>query len=147
MTDLGSYATLQAEILAALAGMTQIKTFAKDSKIEDLVTREGIRRPALGVACSSKTAVNRVSAGNNRQTIASLKWEVAILVDTSRGQAEQRTTLEGILEDLRDRLHFLPCGLAPFAKYIWQGEETLQLGEETLLGAVATYQLDLILCK
>lgn len=147
MTDVGTYATLQAEILAALTTMTAIKTFAKEARIENLVVKESLRRPAVGVACSSKTATGRVSAGNNRQTLASLKWEIAVLVDSARGNEEQKASLEALLEGIRDRVHFLSCALAPHSKYIWQGEEIVQLAEEELLGAVAIYQLDLVLCK
>lgn len=154
MSDIGVYATLQAEILTALAPMAitavpagVIRTFAKDSRIEELIVKEGIRAPAIGVACTNKTAAGRISAGPNRQMLASLEWEVAVLVDSARSRAEQRASLEAILEEVRDKLHFLPCSLPPTAKYIWNGEKTVLLGDEELLGAIATYQLDLVLCK
>lgn len=153
MTDVGTYAALEAEITTALAGISGVVEVIPTCDIEDLVYRVspdggGGRTPVIGVVevASKRTTVPGSAGGGfytiaNRIVTAESVWEIAVCVRNERGKSDARSTSRTILETIRDRLHYLSTAQDYKSKWQWQGEEKVKTAEDDLYAWVATYSL------
>src|SRR5512135_891423 len=116
MTDVGTLAAMETEIMTALAGLPGVVELKATCSAEDLLARDAIRMPAVGVVDAGIEWKEGQSVGQKVQ-IATFRWEVTVLVDSKRGRIDARTTLREILETIRDRLHWLQTATTLKTRY------------------------------
>jgi hypothetical protein len=144
MTDVGRYAAMEAEVIAAIGSISGVVSVEPSTSVEDLVETEGIRTPVIGVI-EGESSRQGAYALSNRRINACSEWEVAVVVRNERGRAAARARLREILEKVRDNLHYASSAQPPTAKYIWKGDKRVQVEGDDLYAAVATFELTVLL--
>lgn len=148
MSDSGTLAAVQAEIVAALSspaivtGMPVLPAMS----LEDLINKQSLRTPAIGIIYLGTTNVTVYSVGS-RNVRATTKWRIAISHINLRGTQDARTEVYSILEKVRDQLHFTKSALSPKACYLFQEEQCPDTQPEGKIVAYQDFHLDLILGK
>jgi hypothetical protein len=144
MTDVGRYAAMEAEVIAAIGSISGVVSVEPSTSVEDLVETEGIRTPVIGVI-EGESSRQGAYALSNRRINACSEWEVAVVVRNERGRAAARARLREILEKVRDNLHYASSAQPPTAKYIWKGDKRVQVEGDDLYAAIATFELTVLL--
>lgn len=144
MTDVGKYAAMEAEVIAAIGTISGVKSVEASMSVEDLIEVDGIRLPAIGVI-EGDASRQSAYALSNRRISAGVEWEVAVVVRNERGRTAARDTLRTILETVRNNLHYASSALSPLARYIWKGDKRIQVEGDDLYAAVATFELQVLL--
>lgn len=148
MSDSGTLAAVQAEIVAALsspaiqAGMPILPAMSLD----DLINKQALRTPSIGIIYLGTTNVTVYSVGS-RQVRATTKWRIAIANTNLRGTQDARSDVYSILEKVRDQLHYYRSSQSPKALFLFQEEQCPDTQPEGKLVAYADFYLDLILGK
>ena len=146
MSDSGTLATIQAEIITALTspeiqtGMPVIPAMSA----EDLINKQTLRAPAIGVAYLGTDKTIQYAVGTRRLR-ATTKWRLFIYVTNLRGSQAARDDVYSILESARDRLHFYRSSISPKAMYLFENENVPDSFAEGRLVATADFFLDVIL--
>jgi len=143
MTDVGLYAAMEAEIVTALTGMTGVVELKPTASAEDLVAKDGIRLPAVGIIDAGAEWKEPLGVGQKLQR-ATFRWEITVIVGSQRGRIDARTTLRTILETVRDRLHYSQSAVALKSRYYWRSDRPLDIGRTDILGTVIAFELDVL---
>lgn len=144
MSDVGKYAACEAEIANALVGLPGAMKIAPSLNATELVYRDGIQKPAIGIIHVG-TDLRQVYSISSRQFLGTTKWALAFALDNLRGAVSGRPALYELLENARDRLHGLQSSQSPFGKYFFESEAYPEQQPDGLIVAVATFKLDLVL--
>src|ERR1035437_945798 len=148
MSDSGTLAAVQAEIIAALsspaiqAGMPNLPALS----LEDLINKQALRTPAMGIIYLGTTNA-MVYAIGSRMLRATTKWRVAISNSNMRGTQDARQDTYALLEKVRDQLHFSRSAQSPKALLLFQEEQCPDNQPEGKIVAYQDFYLDLILGK
>jgi hypothetical protein len=132
---------MEAEIIAALTGITGVASLKASASAEDLLAKEGIQKPAIGVTDAGAEWKESLGVGQKQQRGA-FRWEITILVESGRGRIDARSTLRTLRETVRDRLHYLKSTIPLKARYMWRGDQPLDIGRPDVLGSVTSFELD-----
>lgn len=147
MSDIGKYAALEAEVTAYIKGtsaITGVLSVNPTLSLDDLVARDGIRKPALGIIVLP-TQYQKPRAVGYREMWVTAKVVVAVAITNMRGAVSARPQLYTIFESLHDRLHYQPSALSPTGRYVFQSEVAETHAEKDLLLGQAVYQIDLLM--
>jgi len=144
VSDAGRYAAMEAEIVAALTGLAGVATIGKTLSLEDLVQRDGIRKPAVGIIEGAAEATGEKIGIGSRRIPARVTWEIAVVVQNQRGAVQGRPTLRSILEEVRDRLHCLDSTGTRGSQYRWRSDAPTQVPADDLVAAIATFDVNVI---
>lgn len=143
MSDVGLYDALEAELYAALTtpAISGAATVAKTLSIQDLVERDAVRKPAIGIVDSGARFREPYGVGQRIVGVVS-RWEIGVVVQNQRGAISGRPTLRGFLETVRDRVHNLKTATSSRAAWRWQSDEYIDQPREDLVAAVATFEIN-----
>lgn len=144
MTDVGRYAAMEAEVIAAIGTIDGVVSVEPSASVEDLVEVDGIRTPVIGVVEGDSSRQGAYAMGNRRINACS-EWEVAVVVRNERGRVAARNALRAIVEKVRDNLHYASSAQPPTARYIWKGDKRVQVEGDDLYAVVATFELTVLL--
>ena len=144
MTDVGRYAAMEAEVIAAIGTIDGVVSVEPSASVEDLVEVDGVRTPVIGVV-EGDSSRQGAYAMSNRRINACSEWEVAVVVRNERGRVAARNALRAIVEKVRDNLHYASSAQPPTARYIWKGDKRVQVEGDDLYAVVATFELTVLL--
>ncbi len=144
MSDVGRYAAQEAELETALTGLPGAATICRTLSLEDLVARDGIRKPAVGIIEGSAEATGESIGIGSRRIPARVSWEIAVVVQNQRGAVQGRPVLRTLLEAVRDRVHGLDSTVTRGARYRWRSDVPTQVPADDLIAAIATFDVNVI---
>lgn len=145
MSDLGIYAAMYAELLAALqtptitVGGVAVDVVARCDLIT-LHTRETLRDVGIGITIDGAKFREAYGVANKMRG-ADAPVLVSIAVRSARGLTEQRQTLETLLETVRDRINFLATATSSKGKYAWASDSFVEIEGSDKAGAIAEFRL------
>lgn len=148
MSDIGTIKALEAEIVAALTAnpIEGVLTVKPTLSFNDLMIRDGIRKPAIGVIYLGSDYMEPYALGQRRFRAVS-RWQVAVCVNSLRDSSDARAAVYDILDAVRDKVHFLFTSQSYKGAFKFEREEIpLDQPEGSVLG-VATFSLELFLGK
>lgn len=143
MSDIGTYAALEAELVAALSlptGIDGVVTLGPSLGAADLAAT-AVRKPAVGIVEGAAEDTGDLATIGGKKRLARFDFEIAVVVSSARGAVAARATLRTILETVRDRVHFLSCSQPGPGRWRWKSETPVEVTGDDLLAAVASYQV------
>lgn len=142
MSDVGFYASLEAEIYTALTtpALTDVARVAMSMGLQDMLAKDGIQLPCVGIIDAGAKETGYLVAAD-RRIETDIEWEIGILVQNMRGKVSGRPLMRQLLERIRDRLHHLKSTAAGGWRYQWAGEDPADLLDESLLGYTQRFKI------
>jgi len=146
VSDAGTYAALEKEITDALTGTCGIPGVVSVEPALSVVdlADHAVRKPVVGVVDAGADESGEVAIGSRRR-LARFTFEVAVVVSSARGKKDARGTLRGILEAVRDRVHYLPSSQPGSGRWRWKSENPVEVTGDDLLAAVASYSIETVI--
>lgn len=141
MADTGILAGIEAEIAAALAGIPDVTVYPTMS-LADLVKKQGIRKPALGIIYTG-SSYQEAYAISSRRFRATTKWRIAVAFLNLRGAPAGRVDSYALLEAVRDRIHF-KFSTAPLKAAFRFEREELPEATDGICVAFVDFELDVL---
>jgi hypothetical protein len=151
MSDVGVYAAVQAEIVALLT-TPAITVSSVTANIRSALSvahlvegPEAVQKPMVGVILLDSRALGEDEQTLSRQIRVETFWQIAAVDASNRGASDRRTWCYSVLETVRDRLHQYTSTIAPgYDVYRWVSE-SFTAETPSVMAAVATYRLPLML--
>ena len=143
MSDVGLYDAIEAEILSKIGTPSGVVTVAKTLSVDDLINRNGIAKPAVGIICTGMRRDAPLATGQSR-FYATTTWQIAVAIDNLAGAVNSRTTIYNIFELVRSTLHYQTSAHAP-GRYLAMNEEWPEQQPEGRIVGVANYELQVLL--
>jgi len=140
VSDIGLYAALEAELIAALTGISGVATLVPTVSVDRLAGMDGVRKPAIGVIDTGAEFREQYAITKGR-SLATVSWDIAIVVQNMRGVTAARPTVRTLLETIRDRVHWLQTGTSSKGRYRWRSDQHIQLPDDSLDAAVASFEI------
>lgn len=143
MSDAGTYAALEAELLAALTtpAITGVVSLSGATSAADLA-EDAVRKPAVGIVEGPAEDTDALATIGGKKRLARFNYEVAVVVSSARGKVPARATLRGILETVRDRVHHLSSSQPGPGRWRWKSDTPVEVTGDDLIAAVASFQIE-----
>jgi len=151
MSDAGIYAAIEADIVTKLTGISGVNSISASMSANDLVYRQGIQKPAIGIVHQGTEVMSQTARGVNApQFRAKVNYQVTVAANDARGAISSRPLVQTILEAIRDRLHFkqpsgLPVPNIGLYRFVSEGYPEEQ--PQALIVAAANYSLEVMLAN
>jgi hypothetical protein len=140
MSDVGLYDGMEAELTAAVTGITGVVGVHPTLDVADLISRDGIRPTCIGIT-NGPAKENGESMVGQRLVPALAWWTFSVVVKNQRGAVSGRPELRRIQEEIRDRVHGLASTVAMKRKYRWQEDEPIELADSDLVASASTFKI------
>lgn len=156
MSDVGIYAAIEAEIIAAIGdlsalGVASVIPSASTEEIawavEQLAPEGGGNQGRLiGVLDRGATKLDDFTIAQASMFVES-RWEISYAMLDFRGVSDDRATARTVMETIRDRLHYKRSSITGAQRYLWKSESTNKTEMPGLLSRTASYSLKLLISQ
>jgi hypothetical protein len=146
VSDVLLRANMQAELVAALTGITGVVDVIPGMSLERLHEVEDARTPLVGVFAGSSRPTGDVYGVGKKHVPAESLWEIGILVQ-ERDLEHADAALWEIVAEVHDRIQHLKSS-APYSQlWRWVSDDRVLLVESDIYGAVVTFSLKHAMCN
>jgi len=144
VSDIGKWNSIEAEIIAALAGLSGVNTILPSMSMDQLANADGVRKPCVGVIYLG-TEYGQQYAVGQRKFYATSHWRIGVVLTNLRGSIAGRPAVYTILEEIRDKIHFKFTTQSPKEAYIFDSESVPEQSPDGLAVGFVDFKLGLIL--
>ena len=140
MSDVGLYQAIEDAAETAITGISGMLGGVKKAMAYEDLIRVGFQQPTAGICLAASQRDGDLGTGN-RPIAAMTRWDIAIVARNARGQAVARAAIYPLLERVRDALHRYQPTTATLGqqRFLWQGDQFIEVEQEDVVCAVATY--------